>query len=103
MTQPAQRVLDALGITTKRVVSADIRLRVNEMPLVTLECALDPDRFVTQRFRLVPEDDPVPAPFDLDRMCREAMERLRAGIEESHRKAWQDWRLAASYRTWQHE
>lgn len=39
-----------------------------------------------------------PPRFNLDRSCREAMGRLREGIEESAKRAWDSWRLATSFR-----
>ena len=39
-----------------------------------------------------------PPPFDLDRMCREAMARLRESIEWKSQAAWHQWRYATRCR-----
>lgn len=54
-----QAVLNALGITQKRVVSCEIKLRLNEAPLVVLgvHAGESMDGVETRRFRLVLDDE----------------------------------------------
>jgi len=90
VTNPNQAVLDALGIKGKYILECDIRLRVNDLPRVTLVQYLQPgyDETVTQQFTLTPiEPEPAPKAFDLDAECDAARARLAEWIEGAVEKA----------------
>lgn len=77
-----------LGIDVKHCTGFDVRVRVNEAPLVTVhKTMVDGTVFArsAKRFELV-ACDPEPM-FDLDRECEAAMRRVQAGIEASARRA----------------
>jgi hypothetical protein len=78
----------AVGLTgVRNVTGFDLRVRSDAVPRLTVHTILiDPPHVQRSRtrFRLTPIDDDgaVPVPFDLDRACAQALERVQAYVNE---------------------
>jgi hypothetical protein len=83
-----QALINALGLAGMRNVTGfDLRARAGDVPRLTLHTILvEPGNVVrvSKRFELtlIDDDSTKPAPFDLDRACAQALERVQAYVNE---------------------
>lgn len=84
--------LRMLGITQRNVTYLRVECCADELPTVTIESVLFAHEIQsqTQQFHLLAIDPPTvapePPPFDVDKACAEALQRLRRGIDASAMK-----------------
>jgi hypothetical protein len=92
MSQAINRKLcEALGIDVKHCTGFDLRVRVGELPSLTVHRLLissDDIEAGTDIFDLTIR----PRPFDLDRACQEALKRLARYVDQSAARARADLR-----------